>query len=63
MENRQRDPTVFWVPNAACVRAMLEHVGYVGIEGGQTPASAVFRAETPHRSPGAAPDQTTAPWN
>jgi len=62
-DNRQRDPTVFWVPNAACVRAMLEHVGFVDIEGGQTPASAVFRAEAPLRAPGVAPDQTTAPWN
>jgi len=61
--NRQRDPTVFWVPNSACVRAMLEHVGFVSVEGGQTPASAVFRAEVPYPAPGMAPDQMTAPWN
>jgi tRNA (mo5U34)-methyltransferase len=57
------DPTVFWVPNAACVRDMMAHVGFVDIEGGHTATTgAVFRAEAPAKSPGAAPDQMKAPW-
>jgi tRNA (mo5U34)-methyltransferase len=31
-ENRIHDPTVYWEPNAACMRDMLEHVGLVDIE-------------------------------
>jgi tRNA (mo5U34)-methyltransferase len=63
-EARQLDPTVFWVPNAACVAAMLAHVGFVGIEGGETEGvAAVFRAEVREPSVGIAPDQMKAPWS
>jgi tRNA (mo5U34)-methyltransferase len=63
-EARQLDPTVFWVPNAACVAAMLAHVGFVNIEGGETPTVAsVFRADVASPTPGAAPDQMLAPWS
>jgi tRNA (mo5U34)-methyltransferase len=63
-EARVLDPTVFWVPNAACVAAMLAHVGFVNVEGGETPTVAsVFRAEVPERAPGVAPDQMKAPWS
>lgn len=63
-EARQHDPTVFWVPNAACVDAMLAHVGFVNIEGGETATvGAVFRAESPRRAQGCAPDQSRAPWS
>jgi tRNA (mo5U34)-methyltransferase len=30
--NPVRDPTVYWDPNAACIAAMLAHVGMVNIE-------------------------------
>jgi tRNA (mo5U34)-methyltransferase len=31
-ENPIHDPTVYWEPNAACIRDMLDHVGLVNIE-------------------------------
>ena len=31
-ENPIRDTSVYWEPNAACIRAMLDHVGFVDIE-------------------------------
>jgi len=63
-EARVFDPTVFWVPNAACVAAMLAHVGFVNVEGGETPTTAaVFRADAPNQSKGMAPDQSKAPWS
>jgi tRNA (mo5U34)-methyltransferase len=31
-ENPIFDPTVFWEPNAACIHALLDHVGLVDIE-------------------------------
>jgi tRNA (mo5U34)-methyltransferase len=31
-ENPIHDPTVYWEPNAACIRGMLEHVGLTDIE-------------------------------
>ena len=31
-DNLIHDPTVFWEPNAACIRDMLDHVGLVHIE-------------------------------
>ncbi len=31
-ENPIHDPTVYWEPNAACIRGMLEHVGLTNIE-------------------------------
>ena len=61
---RVLDPTVFWVPNSACVAAMLAHVGFVQVWGGETEsAAAVFRGEVPNPSPGKAPDQMKAPWS
>jgi tRNA (mo5U34)-methyltransferase len=63
-EARVLDPTVFWVPNAACVAAMLAHVGFVNVWGGETETVAsVFRGEVPNPSPGMAPDQMSAPWS
>jgi len=57
------DPTVFWIPNAACVRAMLEHVGFSDIEQLSTVPGVVFRAQVPQRSTGMRPDQSKAPWS
>jgi tRNA (mo5U34)-methyltransferase len=63
-EARVLDPTVFWVPNAACVAAMLAHVGFVQVWGGETESVAsVFRGEVPNPTPGQAPDQMQAPWS
>jgi tRNA (mo5U34)-methyltransferase len=63
-DKRVLDPTVFWVPNAACVQAMLQHVGFVQVWGGETESVAsVFRGEVPSPSPGAPPDQMKAPWS
>ena len=31
-DNPIHDPTVYWEPNAACIRDMLDHVGLVNIE-------------------------------
>ena len=31
-ENPVHDPSVYWEPNAACIRDMLDHVGLVNIE-------------------------------
>jgi len=63
-DNPQFDPTVFWIPNAACVRDMMAHVGFIDIEGGATPTTGVvYRAEAPVRTPGTPPDQTKVPWS
>jgi tRNA (mo5U34)-methyltransferase len=62
-EDRQLDPTVFWVPNEACVRDLLLHVGFDNVKGETGPPGAVFRAEVPNRAPGAQPDETKAPWS
>ncbi|MGC2412255.1 MAG: methyltransferase domain-containing protein [Stellaceae bacterium] len=62
-ESRSWDPTVFWVPNGACVRAMLEHVGFEDIEQIPGPAGHVFRARVPVRGTAMPSDQSEAPWN
>jgi tRNA (mo5U34)-methyltransferase len=62
-EKRTWDPTVFWIPNGACVRDMLKHVGLEGIEQIAGPAGHVFRAEVPVKTRGEAPDPSRAPWN
>lgn len=65
VEHRIHDPTVFWMPNAACARAMLQHAGFTGIETLSTDpqVSLVLRAETPARRPARKPDLITAPWS
>jgi tRNA (mo5U34)-methyltransferase len=58
------DPTVFWIPNAACTRALVEHAGFKGVEMLSTDkAGAILRAEAPSKAPGEPPDQTKAPWS
>ncbi len=71
-EDRQLDPTVFWMPNSACVRDMLRHVGFTNASAettfvyeGSTPVGTVGcvgRGEVPNPQPGAPPDQMKAPW-
>jgi tRNA (mo5U34)-methyltransferase len=62
-EKRSWDNTVFWIPNAACVRDMLTHTGFEDIEQIFGQAGHVFRARAPVRSAGTPPDQTKAPWS
>ena len=64
-EEPQWDPTVFWMPNAACVRAMVAHTGFHALETISTDPkiSLVVRARSPIQARGQAPDQTKAPWS
>ena len=58
------DPTVFWVPNVACVTGMVRSVGFVDVEGrADRNVSCVLRARAASTAPGKAPDQRTAPWS
>jgi len=64
-ENPEWDPTVFWLPNAECVKAMVAHTGFENIETVSTDPkiSIVVRARSPVQARGQAPDQTKAPWS
>ncbi|MBV8457542.1 MAG: DUF1698 domain-containing protein [Acetobacteraceae bacterium] len=62
-DNPSFDPTVFWLPNAACVHDMLRHVGFVDCEKLSTIPGVVFRARAPYPSKAGPPDQTKAPWS
>jgi tRNA (mo5U34)-methyltransferase len=59
------DPTVFWMPNRACVRAMVDSAGFINIETlTEDPRlSIVLRAQSPVQARGQAPDQMKAPWS
>lgn len=57
------DPTVFWIPNAACVKDMLLHVGFSDIEEISAVPGLVIRAQAPQRSTGISPDPSKAPWS
>jgi tRNA (mo5U34)-methyltransferase len=57
------DPSVFWMFNGACCKAMLDHVGFCEIETvSSEPHPFVLRAKSPNQTPGAPPDQSQAPW-
>jgi hypothetical protein len=56
------DRTVFWIPNAACIRDMLLHVGFADVELLSKKAGAVFRARVPKPSAGAPLDLEAVPW-
>jgi len=64
-DNPIYDPTCFWFPNPACCEAMLEHVGFTKIErlSPEAKVGAVFRAESPVKTRGTAPNESTAPWS
>ncbi|MEM9556437.1 MAG: DUF1698 domain-containing protein [Acidobacteriota bacterium] len=63
-EDRQLDPTVFWLPNRECVRDMVAHAGFEEIETlcDDDRVSIVVGAKSPRQEPGEAPDQMKAPW-
>jgi hypothetical protein len=61
--NKQmHDPTVLWVPNAECTKAMLLSAGFLNVEMISHPSPLVFRAESPTKSIGQPPDWNKAPW-
>lgn len=63
-EKPQFDPTVFWMPNASCTRAMVEHSGFQNVE--LLPSQnvgVVLQAEAPAKAPGVEPDEMKAPWS
>lgn len=63
-ENPMYDPTVFWLPNVECTRALVTHVGFENVEVLSTDkAGTVLRAESPTKLPGQPPDETKAPWS
>jgi tRNA (mo5U34)-methyltransferase len=62
-ENRSWDPATFWVPNAACIRDMLAHVGFKDIERRPPLAGEIFRARVPEPTKAVAPDYYKAPWS
>lgn len=59
------DPTVFFMPNRACVRAFMESVGFEDIEtvSADDSVSIVLRARSPRQAKGKAPDPGQAPWS
>jgi len=58
------DPTVFWLPNAACAADMVENAGFVDVDVASTgPAGIVLSASVPDPVPARAPDQSAAPWS
>lgn len=60
---RMHDPTVFWLPNAECAKAMTSHVGFAGVETVANGAGLVLRAQSAHRAQGQRPDELKAPWS
>jgi tRNA (mo5U34)-methyltransferase len=56
------DVTVFWMPNSACVRDMMTHVGFVDVEKISMNAGFVFRGRAPSPTGGIPPDKNKAPW-
>jgi tRNA (mo5U34)-methyltransferase len=61
--NELWDPTVFWLFNATCCLAMLDHVGFTDLEViSNDPKPFVVGAKSPEISPGEPPNQTEAPW-
>ena len=59
------DPTVFFMPNRACVRAFISSAGFEDIETvcDADHVSIVLRAQSPHQAKGQAPDPAQAPWS
>jgi len=58
----RHDPTVLWIPNSACIEAMLKHAGLVDIAMLSDKAGAVFRARSPSGRPAQKPDLRALPW-
>jgi tRNA (mo5U34)-methyltransferase len=59
------DPTVFWLPNRACTRALTESAGFhdVSVVSADDRVSIVLSATSPTQAAGKAPNEDTAPWS
>ncbi|MEP7288887.1 MAG: DUF1698 domain-containing protein [Chloroflexota bacterium] len=59
------DPTVFWLPNRECVKALTLSAGFQKIEVISTNdyVSIVLRAQSPVIAPAIRPDENKAPWS
>jgi len=59
------DPTVFWLPNRACVKALVESAGFLEVDPFcvNDQVAIVVSAKSPEQSEGRAPDQSKAPWS
>ena len=59
------DPTVFWLPNRACVKALTESAGFEAIDVFcvDERVSIVLSGRSPVQAPGEAPDEMKAPWS
>jgi tRNA (mo5U34)-methyltransferase len=59
------DPTIFWLPNRECVRALVDCADFRDIETvcDEDHVSIVVRARSNTQEAGCAPDQMTAPWS
>ena len=63
--NTNFDPTVFWIPNGECVKAMIASVGFenINVISTNTEISIVVSADSPAQAPGERPDAAKAPWS
>ncbi len=64
-EDRQHDPSVFWVPTPECTRNLVRAVGFTDVEDVTTEPGKpyVLRARSAGVAPGKIPDPMTAPWS
>lgn len=64
-DNRQHDPTVFWVPTPECARNLVRAVGFVDVEDvtSEIGKPYVLRARSENVAAGGPPDPTKAPWS
>jgi hypothetical protein len=64
-DNRQHDPTVFWVPTPECTRNLVRAAGFVDVQDVtcETGKPYVLRARSTTIEPGTPPDPMKAPWS
>lgn len=64
-ENRQHDPTVFWVPTRECTKNLVRAAGFHDVDDvtSEVGKPYVLRARSADVKPGLAPDPLTAPWS
>lgn len=64
-ENRQLDPTVFWVPTPECTRNLVRAAGFTDVENvtAESGKPYVLRARSASISAGIRPDPMLAPWS
>lgn len=59
------DPTVFWMPNLACAKGLLENAGFIDVQvvSPERFTGIVLKAKSPVQAKGVAPDHAKAPWS